>query len=879
MMMILIDKKKNKPCVIWQNISRLELYICLAIFLNLIGSCNAPERSNPNDPQSELYHEVNTEIRISSTNLTITEGGEGNSLTFKLTSPPRSRMKLDFSNTIIRALGSDIYPDCTSFDAIISKYEITFTKTNFDTEQGIDISYPNNDCVHGTIFLILSFPSLIGDDSRYSDILLPEINLTILEEDDLLPAVTPLIPYNNQYNYPWNSHYLKISFNKDMNPGSINPSSFKLSNSDGTDEMGYVWYCADDRTAYFSFQNFLEFGETYTVHLSKNITDIYGNLLQGGFDYEYDFTMDLFRPTLIVSETGAGGVNGIALTGDYVYVADGGSGGGLRVFDISDPGNPNESFFETSAGSDQDVDIEGSYAYVSTDTDGLNVYNISSPGSPVFEDSIAITGKGWHVDAVGSTAYVTNLYDGLEIIDASTPSALSSVGYVSTSDNARDVCVDGNYAYVAVGHAGMDVINITNPGTASVVATYDSPDFARAIAISGTLAFIADSDTLEIIDISNPLNPSFVSSYDIPGVVNDVEIVGNNAYVAHSFGLYILDVSDLQNIYAYAAHDTATSAWELIVSGSGIYLALGSSFQILDSTVSLSKIGAITDTGNVIAAAMTDNQYIYLAEADEGIRVVDVADPANPFSIAHVETPGFVWDIAVHEKLLLAADDSEGLHVYDITNPVLPVYTGTYDTPGFARGVAARNNLAYVGDEISGFQVINISDPANPSLTGSASTSESYNIALKDDYAFVADSSQLRVVDISNPASPGIVHSVSMTGVRGMYISGNLAFGSSTEAFPGLYIVNILDPLSAYTLSYTDIGTSYGAAVLGKHVFVANASAGIAILDITNPSSPQPVETVSIPGAAREILIRGSYAYISSTTAGLQVIFLGNYQP
>ena len=62
-------------------------------------------------------------------------------------------------------------------------------------------------------------------------------------------------------------------------------------------------------------------------------------------------------------------VQGVAVRGDYAYVAD--EGAGLRVIDVSDPSNPTEAGFFDTGGAAYGVAVSGQYAYVAEGWDGL----------------------------------------------------------------------------------------------------------------------------------------------------------------------------------------------------------------------------------------------------------------------------------------------------------------------------------------------------------------------------------------------------------------------------------------------------------------------------------------------------------------------------
>jgi hypothetical protein len=108
---------------------------------------------------------------------------------------------------------------------------------------------------------------------------------------------------------------------------------------------------------------------------------------------------------------------GVAVSGNYAYVADGISG--LQIIDISDSSNPTfKGLYNTSSNG---VDISGNYACIAADTSGLQIIDISDPSNPTFKGSCDTPNNARGVVVFENYAYVTDT-SGLLIIDISNPS-------------------------------------------------------------------------------------------------------------------------------------------------------------------------------------------------------------------------------------------------------------------------------------------------------------------------------------------------------------------------------------------------------------------------------------------------------------------------
>ena len=71
---------------------------------------------------------------------------------------------------------------------------------------------------------------------------------------------------------------------------------------------------------------------------------------------------------------------------------------------------------------------------------------------------------------------------------------------------------------------------------------------------------------------------------------------------------------------------------------------------------------------------------------------------------------------------------------------------------------------------------------------------------------------------------------------------------------------------------YDTTGYSTGVTVSGNYAYVADASAGLQIIDISNPSSPAIVGNYNTPGNAFSVVVSGNFAYVADYNGGLQII-------
>jgi hypothetical protein len=570
---------------------------------------------------------------------------------------------------------------------------------------------------------------------------------------------------------------------------------------------------------------------------------------------------------------------GVALSGDYAYVADQASG--LRVIDVSDPANPTSAGSCDTPGYANAVAISGDYVYVADNISGLQVIDISNPTSPSLAGNYDTPGYARDVAISGDYAYVADGSPGLQVIDISDPTNPSSAGSYNTSANALGVAISGDYAYVADGSSGLQVIDISDPTNPSLVGSCDTPGSAYGVAISGDCACVADAMSgLFLIDISDPTSPSSAGSYNTSGNALDVAISGDYAYVADgTSGLQVINISDPTSPSLAGSYDTPGSAYGVAISGDYAYVAdYTSGLQVIDiaDPIGPSIVGSY-DTPQGTERIAIAGDYAYIANAWNGLWVIDISDPTNPLPAGSYSTHDEVHSVAISGDYTFMAVGRDGLQVIDISDPTNPSLAGSCDTPGFAFGVAISGDYAYVADYEYGLQVMDISDPTSPSIAGSCDTPGlAQYVSISGDYAYVADSYDggLQVIDISDPTDPSLAGSYDTPGyAHSVAVSGDYAYVADGYY---LLVLDISDPTSpSLAGSCSASGNAFAeVAFSGDYAYVACREYGLQVIDISDPTNPSLAGSCDTPGSAYGVAVAGDYAYVTDYSYGLQAIWI-----
>ncbi|MET0963426.1 MAG: Ig-like domain-containing protein [Noviherbaspirillum sp.] len=135
---------------------------------------------------------------------------------------------------------------------------------------------------------------------------------TVATEDTTRPTVTLTVPADGAQDVVRNTR-IAATFSEDMDPASINGTTFTLTGPGASVVTGAVTYSASSRSALFSpsAPALLAAGATYTAAISSAARDLAGNSLAAGFVWTFTTgaTADAVPPTVISTNPADGATN------------------------------------------------------------------------------------------------------------------------------------------------------------------------------------------------------------------------------------------------------------------------------------------------------------------------------------------------------------------------------------------------------------------------------------------------------------------------------------------------------------------------------------------------------------------------------------------
>lgn len=352
---------------------------------------------------------------------------------------------------------------------------------------------------------------------------------------------------------------------------------------------------------------------------------------------------------------------------------------------------------------------------------------------------------------------------------------------------------------------------------------------------------------------------------------------------------------------------TVTATFDSDLGGEYLY-GTGERFEAKDGLATgLSLVGELPFENRGYDVAI-DGTHAYMVGPD-GFDVVDVADPAHPMRVGHVD--GEYNDVEVVRgggKVIayLAPINNNGTAIIDVTVPNGPVRAGAI--PAYSHTVFVTRDTTpprlYLGNYTENVPVYDITNPAIPVLVASVPIRGSGNAAgihdiHVDGTRIYADKTIDGVVGVdvasgfSTPVELGRIKTsyshatwagtaggrkIAIHGDEGMTVSDGGAFLrviDADEASP-----TFMKEIGRYQ-SRKSVGI-HNMTIVGDRAYVAYYQDGLRVLDLSTPTQPREIahyntfDVATAPGMPFEgalgLVVVGDLIYVADDLRGLLVL-------
>ncbi len=272
-------------------------------------------------------------------------------------------------------------------------------------------------------------------------------------------------------------------------------------------------------------------------------------------------------------------------------------------------------------------------------------------------------------------------------------------------------------------------------------------------------------------------------------------------------------------------------------------------------------VGGWTFGPRVNAVEVDESRSLLFSNAEGGIYIWDISNPANPSRLKEISTFGTVSDIFYDStrQMLFVADYNGGLEIWDVSEPSNAHFVSRYFNRHYPYAVYVQGDYAYIAD--GDLTVVDISDPSNPHevarLTMGGTTRD---IVVRGHFAYMAGG-PLFIVDVSNPQNPTLVSQTYLNwGSSKLDVVDTLAYVA--DMF--IDVVNVTNPLNPHivgTFDYPGIVCN-DVDVVGNFIYAATDS-GLGVIDASDLDSIRLIASYNLPNRAGKVVSFGHYVFVA----------------
>lgn len=313
--------------------------------------------------------------------------------------------------------------------------------------------------------------------------------------------------------------------------------------------------------------------------------------------------------------------------------------------------------------------------------------------------------------------------------------------------------------------------------------------------------------------------------------------------------------------------------------------------------------------GTAVGSEVRD-RLAFVANAETGLLVLDVTDPANPVRVTQLDLPGRAQTVDLFDSdegplayVACTQDVHErggGVYVVDIADPAAPSLLGVVGQPWSAfdaRVYTGRINgpHLYVCEGAGGLSIYDLSRDAREPLTvarfdgGGSAADVDFMRVDRQDIAIVAGfQAGVHFVDVTDQDDPVLLYTAPepersmavQVSFRRVYVA---AQGDTPTGWDErFWAYDVLDPsaprlVGSFALeswpSDVDVKRRVGA---GDLVYVAEGYGGLGIFEEVSDGVYERLATVAEDTTAWDVHLDGDLAYVSGIDGGMTVLDVAN---
>ncbi len=588
----------------------------------------------------------------------------------------------------------------------------------------------------------------------------------------------------------------------------------------------------------------------------------------------------------------------------YLWVADGKQyySGNLKTCDVSDPENPFQvAGYSLPKASAFRLEGDGDLLFVSAKGKGIVILDVSDPLNPLWAGKYPTPFDVNDMDVLGDILCVLSQGEGLLLLDISDPGNIRTLSRTAIPGGRYSLAVtQDSLVAIASGTEGLLFYSVTDPGAPEYLNTVELEQKGfYDVVCRGDHAYSIFRKTwlndggFVVVDIADPPDFTVLSEKKIFGVEAFPEcglaIEGDTLFVAATQGgMGVWDVSDPQAPSRYGGYGGAflpgvLMRWPVRVTYGGGYAYTIApdrfSYPGRNETcvVDISDLTdphpvGVIDLPDWTRKAVGSGDYAYVASSTDGLIVVDISSPGEPFIAGNLDMFNIYFnasELLYEDGLVYATGGNQGLAVISVEDPINPQLVGQFlDYSSNRRGIDKEGDLvAVTGSGVNpappGWMwILDVSTPANPRYLGFVDMNVNiFSVDLEGDLAYIGFEDGMGIFDISDPYNPVLISETPTgDGANDVVVGDGIAYAGDGSS--ELVILDVSDPFTPSMLTTLAIpGVPEDLELDGNTLYVANGKNMLAV-DVSDPGNPDIVDIVKVNGSAEGVSCNGGLIFL-----------------
>jgi len=256
--------------------------------------------------------------------------------------------------------------------------------------------------------------------------------------------------------------------------------------------------------------------------------------------------------------------------------------------------------------------------------------------------------------------------------------------FYSTIGYGRDIFVSDSLLYIAEDQGGFSIYNhLTDMQYCNFITTFENARLISAVE-EDSILFVYDRygtfagvRAFNISDLTDPQEEMLLTGLLIEAIKTYANDNGNIEILATKGNMYYYG-EYYDNVWWSDYYYFPNYLTGFDVDSTYIYLG-GEQLGLYIVDRATGDILSMTDTPGEVLAVKLVNNYVFIADKQEGFSIIDVSDINNPEIIFQQDTSGWAQSIDVEGNFLVIGSGGGGVYLYDISDVQSPHFVDRLD--------------------------------------------------------------------------------------------------------------------------------------------------------------------------------------------------------